>query len=387
MAHGVWEPEFAEVAASLDTAVLEHGEGGAAVCVYHRGLPVVDAWAGVRDEAGTPWTPDTLVMAFSTTKGITSTLLHQCVDRGLVDYDDTVAAHWPEFAVNGKGSITVRQVLCHEAGLYDVTQIASRPEELFDWDRMVSGVAAMTPAYEPGSATAYHALTFGWLVGGLIERVTGRGFRDVLATEMVEPLALDGCFIGTPASEFGRVAHVFRGRLHAELQRDPAEMVAFADSLGFTVHPELIAAALPPWAAELDVMNAIGEPLPAGNGCFTARALARVYAALASGGAIDGVRVLSPEAVARATEVQSARADLVLAFPVGWRLGYHGVMTGAGVPPAGFGHSGLGGSGAFADPERELAVAFLPNGLGGLIAGDGRLLALGGAAMRCADRA
>ena len=101
MAQGVWESEFAEVATSLDTVVREHGEGGAAVAVYHRGRLVVDAWTGVRDESGTPWTPETLVMAFSTTKGVTSTMLHQCVDRGLLDYDDPVAAHWPEFAVNG----------------------------------------------------------------------------------------------------------------------------------------------------------------------------------------------------------------------------------------------------------------------------------------------
>ncbi|MCJ7437283.1 MAG: beta-lactamase family protein, partial [Acidimicrobiia bacterium] len=213
MAHGVWESEFDEVAIGLDTVVREHGEGGAAVAVYHRGRLVVDSWTGVRDESGTPWTPETLVMAFSTTKGVTSTLLHQCVDRGLLDYDDPVAAHWPEFAVFGKDTITVRQVLSHQAGLYDVTQIASTAAELYDWDHMVAGVASMTPAFEPGSATAYHALTFGWLVGGVIERVTGRAFRDVLATELVEPLGLDGCFVGVPPSELSRVAGLFHDRL------------------------------------------------------------------------------------------------------------------------------------------------------------------------------
>jgi CubicO group peptidase (beta-lactamase class C family) len=387
VAHGVWEPGFAEVATGLDTVVREHGEGGAAVAVYHRGRLVVDAWTGVRDESGTPWTPETLVMAFSTTKGVTSTLLHQCVDRGLLDYDDPVAEHWPEFAVNGKAAITVRQVLCHQAGLYDVTQIAADAAELYDWERMVAGVASMTPAFEPGSVTAYHALTFGWLVGGLIERVAGRTFRDVLATELVEPLALDGCFIGVPPSELARVAGLFHGRLRAELQRDPAEMVSVARDLGFTVHPDLIAAALPAWAADPDVADAVEQPLPAGNGCFTARSLGRLYAALAAGGSIDGVRVLSAETLTRATEVQSDRADLVLALPIDWRLGYHGVITSAGVLPGGFGHSGLGGSGAFADRERDLAVAFLPNGLGGLIAGDARLMEIGGAAVRCADQA
>jgi len=387
VAHGVWQSGFAEVATSLDTAVREHGEGGAAVAVYHQGRLVVDAWTGVRDESGTPWTPETLVMAFSTTKGVTSTMLHQCVDRGLLDYDDPVVAHWPEFGVNAKEAITVRQVLCHQAGLYDVTQVASTAAELYDWEHMVAGVASMTPAFEPGSATAYHALTFGWLVGGLIERVTGRAFGDVLATELVAPLGLDGCFVGVPPSELGRVAGLFHDRLRAELQRDPAEMVAVARDLGFTVHPDLIAAALPAWAADPDVAGSVGEPLPAGNGCFTARALARLYGALAAGGTLDGVRVLSPETLARATEVQSVRADLVLALPIDWRLGYHGVITSAGVLPGGFGHSGLGGSGAFADRERDLAVAFLPNGLGGLLTGDARLMEISGAAVRCADQA
>ena len=387
MAQGAWEPEFAPVVEDLDRVVREHGEGGAAVAVYHLGRLVVDAWTGPRDEGGAAWTPETLVMAFSTTKGVTSTLLHQCVDAGLLDYDDTVASHWPEFGVRGKGAITVRQVLSHQAGLYDVTQIASRAAELFEWDHMLEGVASMTPAFEPGSATAYHALTFGWLVGGLVERVTGRGFREVLASDLVEPLGLDGCFVGAPPSELGRVAGLFRDRLHAELQQDPSEMVAFARDLGFTVHPELIAAALPAWAAELDVATVLEQPLPAGNGCFTARSLARLYAALAAGGSIDGVRVLSSETLARATEVQTVRPDLVLALPIDWRLGYHGVITTEGALPGGFGHSGLGGSGAFADRERDLAFAFLPNGLGGLIAGDARLLELSGTAVRCADTA
>ena len=387
MAHGVWEPAFADVATSLDTVVREHGEGGAAVAVYHRGRLVVDAWTGVRDESGTQWTPETLVMAFSTTKGVTATMLHQCVDRGLLDYDDPVVEHWPEFAVNGKAAITVRQVLCHRAGLFDVTQVASTAAELYDWPRMVAGVAAMTPAFEPGSAAAYHALTFGWLVGGLIERVTGRSFGDVLATGLVEPLGLDGCYVGVPPSELDRVAGLFHDRLRAELQRDPVEMVGLARDLGFTVHPELIAAALPAWAADPDVADAVEQPLPAGNGCFTARSLARLYAALAAGGTLDGVRVLSAETLARATEVQSVEADLVLALPIDWRLGYHGVITSAGTLPGGFGHSGLGGSGAFADRERDLAVAFLPNGLGGLIAGDARLMNISGAAVRSADQA
>lgn len=385
MAQGMWDPEFAEVASTLDATVAARGEGGASVCVYHRGRPVVDVWTGERD-AGVAWTADTLVMAFSTTKGVTSTLLHQCVDRGLLDYDDRVAEHWPEFAVNGKDAITVRQVLCHRAGLYDLTGVASTALDLLDWDRMVDGVASMTPALEPGSASAYHAVTFGWLVGGLIERVTGTSFRDVLSSQLVEPLGLDGCYIGAPADQLGRVASLMRGGLADEMAADPGELVEVARQLGFTVHPDLIAAALPAWVGDLPIEESLEIPIPAANGCFTARSLVRIYAALAAGGELDGVRILGSETLRRVTEVQNeTEPDLVLALPMSWRLGYHGVITTAGVHPQAFGHQGLGGSGAFADPERDLAVAYLPNALGSMLAGDLRLLEIGGAAVRAAD--
>lgn len=387
MASGVWAPEFGAVVEALDASVETRGEGGASVCVYHRGRCVVDAWTGSRDEVGTEWTADTLVVAFSTTKGVAATMLHQCVDRGLLDYDDRVAEHWPEFAVNGKAEITVRQVLCHEAGLYDVTGFASGATDFLDWDRMVRGVEAMAPAFEPGSANAYQAVTFGWLVGGLIERVTGQHFRAVLSDQIAEPLGLDGCFIGAPAAEAGRVATLLRGDVAAEIAADPGELVEVARQLGFTVHPDLIAAALPAWVIDLPIEEALEVPIPAANGCFTARSLARIYAALAGGGALDGIRLLGADTLRRATEVQTVRPDLVLALPMSWRLGYHGVITTAGVLEQGFGHQGLGGSGAFADPERDLAVAYLPNALGSMLAGDVRLLEIGGAAVRSADAA
>jgi len=385
VAEGEWEPGFAEVASTLDAVVTARGEGGAGVCVYHRGRAVVDAWAGSSDATGTPWASDTLSMSFSTTKGVTSTLLHLCVERGLLDYDDDVAKHWPELSGGGKDGITVRQLLCHEAGLYDVTQIASGARDLLDWDRMVRGLEGMTPAYEPGSANAYHALTFGWLVGEIIQRVTGVAFRDWLATELAEPLELDGCFIGTPTAEFGRVARIIRPEVD-DIARDPGGLVKFASQLGFEIHPEIIARALPRFAVELPTEEALEVPIPAGNGAFTPRSLARMYALLAAGGELDGVRLLSPEVIARATEVQNIRPDLVLAIPVAWRLGYHGVVTSAGILDGAFGHNGLGGSGAFADPKRELAVAFTLNAMGSLLAGDTRFADVAGAAVRAVDQ-
>ena len=385
MAAGEWEPGFAAVADALDAVVAARGAGGAAVCVYHRGRPVVDAWVGARDGEGTPWERDTLALSFSTTKGVTSTLLHLCVEQGRLDYDDEAARHWPELSANGKDGLTVRQVLCHEAGLYDVTAIASGALDLLDWDRMVHGLEGMTPAYEPGTANAYHAVTFGWLVGELVQRVTGEPFRDVLASALVEPLGLDGCFIGTPKSERGRLAETIRPEVD-DIARDPNELVDFAKRLGFEIHPEIIGKALPRFAVDLPA-ESVEVPIPAGNGTFTARSLARMYALLAAGGTLDGIRLLSPEVIDRASTVQNVRPDLVFGFPAAWRLGYHGVATAAGILERGFGHNGLGGSGAFADPQRELAVAFTLNAMGSLLIGDTRFAEVAGAAVRAADAA
>jgi CubicO group peptidase (beta-lactamase class C family) len=382
MAEGTWDPAFDEVVTILEAQVTESG-GGAAVCVYHQGRPVVDAWTGVVDTAGSLWQDDTLAVSYSTTKGVTSTALHLCVDRQLLDYDDRVSEHWPEFGQNGKDAITVRQVLCHEAGLYDVASFLERPEQILDWDAMVAGLEKMTPAHEPGTANGYHAVTFGFIVGEIVRRVSGLGITEFVRTQIAEPLALDGCFVGLPPEEQGRLVEIIPPPDAGELDRDPAAMLRIAERLGLTIRPELIAAALPPSVLTPHRDPAwVEQPMPSGNGCFTARSLARMYACLAGGGELDGVRLLSEKTIERATEPQNNRPDLILGFPMQWRLGYHGVITSAGVLERGFGHNGYGGSGAWADPERELAVGFTLNALGSALAGDVRFMDLGGAVVR-----
>jgi CubicO group peptidase (beta-lactamase class C family) len=385
MPEGTFEPAFEPVAALLDEQ-LEGRRGGAAVCVYHRSRPVVDVWAGAADEAGTPWQEHSLAVSYSTTKGVVASALHVCADRGLLGYDDRVGDHWPGFARNGKEDITVRQVLCHEAGLYDVASILTKPEMVLDWEAMVAGLEAMAPAFEPGTANAYHAVTFGYLVGELVRRVSGLTITDFTQREIAGPLGLDGCYVGLPPEQHRRLVEILvssgRGR---ELLDDPAQMVRLAEQLGLTVHPDKIVAALPPTLLEARATAEwIERPMPSGNGCFTARSLARLYACLAAGGELDGVRLLSEKTVARATEVQNDRPDLVIAFPMMWRLGYHGVITTAGAPEQAFGHFGFGGSGAWGDPEHELSVALTLNGLGSALAGDNRMLELSGAALRAA---
>ncbi|MEZ4369732.1 MAG: serine hydrolase domain-containing protein [Polyangiaceae bacterium] len=179
--HGHAAPEFIRVRDALWRQLKRTG-GGAAVSVYYQGECVVDVWGGVRDETGRPWERDTLSVSFSTTKGVASTALHLLVDRGLVDYDAPVARYWPEFAQAGKAAITVRQLMSHQAGLYGLSELAERAEDLLDWELMVARLAAAAPAHRPGSHSAYHALTYGFLVGEIVRRVSGRPLSDFIRT-------------------------------------------------------------------------------------------------------------------------------------------------------------------------------------------------------------
>ena len=164
-------PDFVRVAEIL-RGQLRRG-GGGALCVYHRGEVLVDCWGGVRDEDGRPWQEDTLALSYSTTKGVASTLVHVLVDRGELDYDDPVARYWPGFAKAGKGEITLRQLLCHEAGLYDIRGMLDHARRMLDWGYMVEALEGAAPVHPPGEAHGYHGLTYGWLVGEIIQRVTG----------------------------------------------------------------------------------------------------------------------------------------------------------------------------------------------------------------------
>ena len=159
---------------------LERTDGGAAVTIFHHGEPVVDLWGGLRTREGDPWESDTFAMCFSTTKGVASAALHLQAEAGLVDYDERVATYWPEFAQNGKENITVRHVLSHSAGLHRLRSVIDSAHHMLDWDHMVAAIAAEPPAYEPGTQCGYHALTYGWLVGEIVRRVTGRPLADVI---------------------------------------------------------------------------------------------------------------------------------------------------------------------------------------------------------------
>jgi CubicO group peptidase (beta-lactamase class C family) len=377
---GFVHPDFGGVTQALRKVAAHKRGGGAAAAVYHRGELVVDAWTGARDAAGSPWLEDTMAMSFSTTKGVVATTVHRLVDRGLIDYDEPVATYWPEFAEGGKQFITVRHLLSHSAGLHPLRDVITGAYEMLDWDLVCTQLARQTPRYEPGTRHGYHGITYGFLVGEVIRRVTGAPVHDAVETEIVKPLGLDGMSIGAPPDRRDRVAQLLVNFGNAER----AERFAQRAARLAWMRPAIDTFVVP----ESDRLYASSEvldgPIPAVNGCFTARSLARMYAALAGGGVLDGERFLSTETLRRATEIQGSGIDIVVGFPMRWRLGYHLAATTKGIIPNGFGHFGYGGSGAWADPDNDLAVAFVCNRVAGTPFGDLRFLRVGAQARTAA---
>jgi CubicO group peptidase (beta-lactamase class C family) len=401
---GFLHPDFSEFGDALARQLRRYG-GGAAVCVYHRGECVVDLWGGVRDGGGHPWQCDTMAPSFSTTKGVASTLLHIMVDRGLLDYDDRVVEYWPEFGQAGKDEITLRQVMAHQSGLYHIRQMIDHADRMCDWEHMIAAIERTPPVHPPGERTGYHGLTYGFLVGEILQRVTGMRFSELVRKEIAEPLGLDGMYIGTPESELSRAAELLWPRRFPKegsgidplLRRLGATCVIATDLLRpFTraVRLELdvrsLLDALAPRgisAFDFGSSETLRSAIPSGNGLFTARSLARMYAALAGDGSIGGVRLLSRAALERATRLQNeAPGRAVLPIDMRWRLGYHGVFTSRGIPRRAFGHFGFGGSGAWADPRRNLAIAMIVNSGMGTPFGDLRIVRMGGVALSSADR-
>ncbi len=390
-------PDFAAVETTLRQQ-LRNYPGGAAVCVYHRGECVVDLWGGYKDDQGTPWAQDTMAPSFSTTKGVAATLLHICADRGLIDYDARVSKYWPEFGQAGKKAITVRQVLTHQSGLYHIRQMIDHVERMRDWKYMIRAIEQAAPVHTPGTRTGYHGLTFGFLVGEIIQRVTGRKFSDLVQKEIARPLKLDGMYIGTPLREIPRAAKLIfpaatkrlaQTSLGSKLEIGASKLSRLLQRLG--VDSDLVSifdALAPRGVSDFD----FGSPetlrvaIPAANGLFTARSLAKLYALLANGGELNGVRLLSQETVIEATTLQKPTGKLsVIPFDMRWRLGYHGVFTTRGFPRQAFGHFGFGGSGAWADPQRHLSVALIVNSGLGSPFGDLRTARMGGAALACVN--
>ena len=386
MTQGKADRRFRPLIERFDSMFRKPSHGGGALAVYWRGQPVVDVWTGYADSKGQRrWERDTASMSFSTTKGVASTVVHRLVDRGLLDYDEPLATYWPAFGEESKQHLTLRMLLSHQAGLHRIRGLAATADDLLDHETITEIIAAQSPGGPTSGGSGYHGFTFGWLVAGLVKQVTGLGLREAVELELAKPLELDGFWIGAPEAEWDRVAELFpplpkmfgvdrvavraerfsRTRYLAEaLMIDGWERLLFDD-------PD---------------RRILETEMPAANGVFTARSLAKMYAALATDGTVDGVEVLSEQTLHEAGRVQSRSRDYVLGLPMRWRLGYHQAFT-AGRPAwKAFGHFGYGGSGVWADPETGMSLAFVTNRLGSVTTpvGDIRLPRLGAAALAVA---
>ncbi|QIS21896.1 serine hydrolase domain-containing protein [Nocardia terpenica] len=361
--NGTVAPGFEPVRAAFAENFERHGDVGAAVAIYRDGQPVVDLWGGSADpEAGRPWERDTMVLVYSATKAVTATAAHLLAQRGVLDLDAPVATYWPEFAAAGKQEIPVRWLLAHRAGLPALDRPVS-VEDALAWDPMTAALAAQRPAWTPGTAHGYHGRTFGWLVGEVIRRVSGRSVGRVVAEEIAGPLRAD-FFIGLPDSERERVARlVFAPK--PDLSGIPLEAVpeALRPVVAAAQDPEsLFNRAFAVTDPDIDFTSAAVQSaeIPSSNGIGTARGLARIYAALI--GEVDGVRLLTAETLADATAEQAAGIDRVTMIPDRYASGYllptEDFAFGG---PHSFGHPGRGGSIGFADPTRGLAFAYVTN--------------------------
>ena len=342
-------------------------EVGAGVSVVHRGNVVVDLWGGYRDAAKTlPWQRDTIVNTYSTTKGIAAICIATLEARGEIDYAAPVARYWPEFAAMGKAEISVATLLSHQGGLSGLRQRLTI-EDLFDWQRMTTLLAAAAPLWPPGTRAGYHAITWGFLAGELVRRVTGARLRDFLQVELARPLGAN-YHIGTPPALADTIAEMIPPR--GEPRQTLAQM---SEILELTLLNPLIEAGV---ANRPDFRAA---ELPALNGTGSASGIATLYAPLACGGSYAGIGVLNPGAIERARTPQYSGVDMNLGTEVRWgAAGFFGnnPLQWYGPNARAFGHSGWGGSMGFADPTAALSVGYVANQMDVSLNGDPRGLRL-----------
>jgi CubicO group peptidase (beta-lactamase class C family) len=314
---------------------------GASLAVYRHGSLVLELYGGLAErESSRPVTPETLFVLFSSTKPLAAICLHILLERNRFDLDDPVACYWPEFAHNGKAAVTVRHVLTHSGG-FPQQPPQLPPRTWSDWSAIMRAMEEIELMWEPGQDTGYHPLNFGWVVGELVRRIDGRSINRFLREEVTGPLGMQDTYMGLPAELEGRVARLY--------------------TMDSEVEPQA--------AATFNRPEVHQSVIPAGGGISTACDLARFYAMLAAGGALDGVRVLSPESVERAVAVQvEVRRDRSLGIPMRWALGFHLGgnridLFGHDTNPRAFGHGGHGSSVGWADPDLGLAVAIITNGM------------------------
>lgn len=368
--NGSCDPRFAQVRDEFERNLEQRGEVGASVCLTIDGETVVDLWGGTKDPAtNEPWAEDTLALIWSATKGATALCAHILASRGELDLDAPVVTYWPEFAKNGKEDITVRHLLTHQAGLavlHDPLPVGA----FYDADLMADVLAKEEAWWEPGTRHGYHGMTFGYLVGEVVHRVSGRSIGTFFREEVAGPLGLD-LHIGLAEADEARVAP----NLDADMP-DPQDLPTFYK----------VALSQPTTLQGLMILNTGGwmgtgacntreshaAELPSLGGIGNARSLAGMYTPLALGGG----DLVSREQLSKMSAVASAGVDASVLVPSRWSLGFNkGIDNrhlGRGdrdfffIPEEAFGHPGMGGAVGFADPRARIAFGYVMNkqGLG-----------------------
>ena len=360
--HGFCKPGFEAVRAAFAANFDQGLELGASLAVTRDGEFVVDLWAGAATPDGRPWTEDTIVNVYSTTKTMAASCVLVLADRGVIDLYAPVASYWPEFAQNGKQGVTVAHVMSHSAGLSGFDPPAPTPEQLYDWDGIVDRLAAQAPWWEPGSASGYHAITQGYLQGEIVRRVTGRSIGRFFREEIAEPLGAD-FHIGLDPRHDARVGELMPPTAPLGAQASDPDSIA-ARTLG----------APPRTGREPQTSAWRRAESPAAGGIGNARSVARVHAALACGGSVDGVKIMSEAGVARALEEQTRGTDLVLGVPIVFGMGFG--INDAAFPispnPRAFFWGGWGGSLAIIDLDARVSIAYVMNRMEADLMGDRR---------------
>jgi len=362
---GLCEPGFERVRDALAQNLAAGSEVGAAIAVYVDKRAVVDLWAGHADAARTRrWGRDTIVNLYSIGKAVSAVCALRLVEAGLLDLDAPVAHYWPEFAQGGKGRIRVRHLLTHQAALPALARRLSSGT-WSRWDVMTEALAAQAPWWEPGEGHGYHVNTQGFLIGEIVRRVTGKTLGAYLRESRAGPAGID-FFIGFGRELDSRCAGVLPQAASAEGEEQRRQLSVDPETLSGLPLMRVNAYRNPPELSGTGVVNTRqwrAAEVPSTNGHGNARAVARLFSALAGDGLLDGVHVLGPEMVARAAEEQVYGDDIVLGRPTRFGLGFQLTMAERplGPNPRAFGHFGAGGSLGFADPDARLAFAYVMN--------------------------
>ena len=370
---GECDPQFSKVKETFKKLYREDREIGSCFAVYKDGNPLVDLWGGFQDKDKTkPWQKDNLVTVYSTTKGVAAFCIALAMEKGLLKYEEKVSTYWPEFASNGKEDITIGMLMSHQAGI--CSPETRNVDDYYNQNLMAEKLAGMTPIWEPGTASGYHSMTFGWLTSELILRVTGKSLGTFFREEVGDRHEID-FFIGLPESEDHRVAELVPFDI-VRSENSEQQQVEFTDAQKSQRNS----------AGTLDIQNTKEwrqAEIPSANGQGNAGGLAKLYSLIVPED--NNLKLLKDDTVNQMTTMQIEGRDLVLAVQVRWGVGFilnkhkiiYGPIEGA------FGHSGYGGSCAFGDPENKIGVSYVMNRMLDNFNADGRSIELINATYDC----